>query len=508
MNNHFKIIIPLYNVEKYIKICIRSVKAQTYDNFQCIILDDMSTDDSAAVIRKEIGNDDRFKLIVNTEKAYALKNIYDGINISNPSAEDIILTLDGDDWLASRDVLEKVNNVYNQSGCWLTYGSYAEYPSNRRGKFARQIPLSVINSNSFRNHEWCSSHMRTFKYHLWRQIKKEDLLDSEGKFYSMTWDLAFMFPMLEMAGHRSQYIQDILYVYNVANPLNDHKIDNSYQIKLEREIRNKPSYEKLKTVYCHLKGGLANMMFQIAATTSIAKDNNMVASFPNLYEQLDYLNKEEKYNPKLNHAAEYAEIFGNLNVSHPLGNEPVITFPFHYEKMDLPNSDVIINGFFQSEKYFKKHKKEIFKIPPKIKDKIEQKYSQYLNMNCLSIHVRRGDYLNYPDHHPPLPVEYYEKAMNSLPETDFYLVFGDDIDWCKENFTGDKFIFIENEKDYIELYLMSMCNNHIIANSSFSWWGAWLSDNIEKMVVAPKKWFGNKIKENSDDIIPEGWLKI
>ena len=245
MNNHFKIIIPLYNVEKYIKLCIRSVKAQTYDNFQCIILDDMSTDDSAAVIRREIGNDDRFKLIVNTEKAYALKNIYDGINISNPSAEDIILTLDGDDWLASRDVLEKVNNVYKQSGCWLTYGSYAEYPSNRRGKFARQIPLSVINSNSFRNHEWCSSHMRTFKYHLWRQIKKEDLLDSEGKFYSMTWDLAFMFPMLEMAGHRSQYIQDILYVYNVANPLNDHKIDNSYQIKLEREIRQKEKYHTI-----------------------------------------------------------------------------------------------------------------------------------------------------------------------------------------------------------------------------------------------------------------------
>jgi glycosyltransferase involved in cell wall biosynthesis len=245
MNNHFKIIIPLYNVEKWIKICLRSVKAQSYCNFECIIIDDISNDNSMEIIKKEIKGDNRFKLVVNKHKAYALKNIYDGINLSNPDDEDIIITLDGDDWLANKDVLKTLNEVYYKQNCWITYGSYAEYPSKVRGKFAKKIPQEVISKAAYRSHEWCSSHLRTFKHHLWKQIRKEDLLDSEGNFYKMTWDLAFMFPMLEMSGNRSFYIEDIVYIYNLGNPLNDHKVDNSYQRKLEMEIRNKPKYSKV-----------------------------------------------------------------------------------------------------------------------------------------------------------------------------------------------------------------------------------------------------------------------
>ena len=244
-NNHFKIIIPLYNVEKWIKICLRSIKAQTYKNFHCIIMDDLSTDNSVEIIKKEIEGDDKFLLNINKEKAFALKNIYDAINLSNPSDDDIIITVDGDDWLANKDVLSCLNEFYSKEDCWVTYGSYAEYPDSKRGKFAKQIPQYVIDSDSYRQHEWCSSHLRTFKYHLWGKIKKQDLLDSEGNFYCMAWDLAFMFPMLEMAGVKSHYIKDILYIYNMSNPLNDHKIDNAYQQQLEREIRSKKKYETL-----------------------------------------------------------------------------------------------------------------------------------------------------------------------------------------------------------------------------------------------------------------------
>jgi len=242
---HFKIIIPLYNVQEWIRACIRSVKAQSYGNFECIILDDISTDNSATVIKNEIEGDDRFVFVENTEKAYALKNIYDGINLSSPSPEDVIVTLDGDDWLANQDVLLTLKNIYEKENCLITYGSYAEYPSGTRGKFSKQIPQHVISENSFRSAPWHSSHLRTFKYKLWNKIDKSDLLDSEGKFYRMTWDLAFMLPMLEMAGDRSKYIEDVLYIYNVVNPLNDHKVDNRYQIQLEHEIRNKPAYKKV-----------------------------------------------------------------------------------------------------------------------------------------------------------------------------------------------------------------------------------------------------------------------
>jgi len=245
VNNHFKIIIPLFNVEKWIANCIRSVKAQKYKNFQCIILDDMSTDGSVDVIKREITNDDRFVLITNKNKCFALKNIYEGIKMTNPKPEDIILTLDGDDWLANTNVLSRLNEIYEKQNCWMTYGSYIEYPTYRRGKFAKQIPKSVVEKSSYRSHEWCSSHLRTFKFHLWDKIKQEDLLDSDGNFYRMTWDLAFMFPMLEMSGDRSHYVDEILYVYNLSNPLNDHKVDNSYQIKLEMEIRNKSKYDKV-----------------------------------------------------------------------------------------------------------------------------------------------------------------------------------------------------------------------------------------------------------------------
>lgn len=103
----------------------------------------------------------------------ALKNIYDGINTSEPKNEDVIVTLDGDDWFASKDALKILNREYIKEDCWLTYGSYIEYPTKNRGKFAKKIPQQVIHSGTFRQHEWCSSHLRTFKYHLWRKIKKK-----------------------------------------------------------------------------------------------------------------------------------------------------------------------------------------------------------------------------------------------------------------------------------------------------------------------------------------------
>jgi len=242
---HFKIIIPLYNVEKWIKKCIRSVKLQEYKNFQCILIDDISTDNSKSIIENEIKDDNRFHLIVNNEKGYALKNVFNAINHSNPNDNDIILTLDGDDWLASKNVLDVLVKYYQKDDCLMTYGSYLEYPSGNIGKFSKQIPQIVIENKTYRNHEWCSSHLRTFKYLLWKKIDIKDLLDIDGNFYKMTWDLSFMFPLLEMAGNKAKYVKEILYVYNLENPINDHKVDNGLQVRLEMEIRGKKKYDLL-----------------------------------------------------------------------------------------------------------------------------------------------------------------------------------------------------------------------------------------------------------------------
>jgi len=242
---HFKIIVPSYNNEKWLRACLGSVKLQNYDNYQCIVVDDCSTDKSVETIEQEIGEDSKFMFIKNEERKLALRNIYEAVEHSNPNQEDVIITLDGDDWFATKHTLEILNTKYKESDCWLTYGSYMEYPSKNRGKFSREIPKEIIDSNTFRESEWMSSHMRTFKYKLWKKIKKEDFLEEDGRFCDGAWDMIFMFPMLEMAAHRSKFIKDILYVYNRNNPLNEDKVDHPKLYRSEMKIRNKVKYGKL-----------------------------------------------------------------------------------------------------------------------------------------------------------------------------------------------------------------------------------------------------------------------
>lgn len=268
----------------------------------------------------------------------------------------------------------------------------------------------------------------------------------------------------------------------------------------------------MSMIYCKLKGGLANMLFQIAGTLGISKKYGMSPSFPNLNQNLNYLNQDDFYNSKLKHAEEYKLILGKINQIPPKSHHlKYIHYPFHYVEIPLNDEDCSIEGFFQSEKYFINAKSEIFELfkePLIVQKIINEKYPQY-SVRTTSLHVRRGDYLKLPNYHPTQPISYYEQAMNILKdETDYFLVFSDDIEWCKENIIGDNIIYIDNEIDYIELYLMARCDNNIIANSSFSWWGAWLNKNENKKVVSPNLWFGCDVGENTNDIIPKNWIKI
>lgn len=264
----------------------------------------------------------------------------------------------------------------------------------------------------------------------------------------------------------------------------------------------------------NIKGGLGNMLFQIAAAIAFSQERKTNIKILNLEGHLNYLNNDDVYNPTLKHANDYLSI-NPFNLLKYENNQSAnftryYEYPFEYINT-IPENDSIINGFFQSEKYFKKYRNTIlqyFSPTDKILDYL-QKYD-LSKLSYTSIHVRRGDYLNNPDFHTVQPVDYYFNAMSILNnKTDKYLVFSDDINWCKSNLTDKKCIFIENEKDYIEIYLMSMCKNHIISNSSFGWWGAWLSTNEQKIVVAPHKWFGPNNSQDSDgDIIPENWIKL
>ena len=126
--------------------------------------------------------------------------------------------------------------------------------------------------------------------------------------------------------------------------------------------------------------------------------------------------------------------------------------------------------------------------------------------NTVSLHVRRTDYVNLQNYHPIAAIQYYKDALD-LIEHDKVVVFSDDINWCKKNFKFNNMVFIEGNSNIEDLYLMSMCNNNVIANSSFSWWAAWLNKNEYKKIVAPKVWFGPAAPSDKD-IIPDTWIKI
>jgi len=268
-------------------------------------------------------------------------------------------------------------------------------------------------------------------------------------------------------------------------------------------------------VYYTLRGGLGNMMFGIAATYAKSFEHNIEPLFTNIKTQLGYLDDETHFNPSLSHASEYMDLgfFKSMKSGEPPKTITVHTYPFHFEDKSITEDDFHLDGFFQSEKYFKKYTKEIkelFKPTDEIMGYLSERYSDLLNVKTTSIHVRRGDYLRHPHHHPTQTLDYYRKAIDLTKDTtDKYVIFSDDMEWCKQAFKGNRFIFIENEKDYMELYLMSLCDNNITSNSSFSWWWPWLNNNENKTVVGPKIWFGSAYNGwNTNDVLPEEWIKI
>jgi len=240
----FNVIVPFYNCEKWIGKCIQSLKRQRYKNFSCILVDDISTDSSVEIVKNLIVDDSRFRLVQNEKKKYALNNIVDSISLLECASEDVILLLDGDDWLASSKALEALYGAY-RGNTLMTYGSYVLSLTGQRGPEPSEYSDEVIKTNSFRQDQWRASHLRTFKYKLWKHINLEDLKDENGEYYKMTYDQAIMLPLLEMASERSKFIPEVLHVYNKENPLNVDKIKAQEQYELAQKIRNKKPYTRI-----------------------------------------------------------------------------------------------------------------------------------------------------------------------------------------------------------------------------------------------------------------------
>jgi hypothetical protein len=256
-------------------------------------------------------------------------------------------------------------------------------------------------------------------------------------------------------------------------------------------------------------GRLGNQMFQFAALKGVARnrglefvipprevfgryDQNVKSSDTNVYD-LFFLDKKNKIG--LVEQQVFQERFFHFDES------------FYYNCPD--NTDLY--GYFQSPKYFSAIEDEIkedFKIPESIMQDCDNFFKTTFDSEVISLHIRRGDYLKY-EQHPIQSLDYYQSALSQLPSNLPVIIFSSDVEWCRqqEMFEPDRFFISENNATEFDLGLMTLCSYHIIANSSFSWWGSWLSES--KKTIAPKNWFaGGYSHYDVSDLFLKDWLVL
>jgi len=254
-------------------------------------------------------------------------------------------------------------------------------------------------------------------------------------------------------------------------------------------------------ITCRLQGRTGNMMFEIAHAYAKALEFNRQFVVPiaesshnhlrsNLFRKIDFSIQNTTQDP----------------FAH------TVQAPFTFAELK-PEDDrpTIFAGYYQSEKYFYKYTeniKDLFSPPLDFINKAILDFPFLKSSTVGAINVRRGDYLTMSKSHPVVSIEYINEAYKHLPECDYILVLSDDIPWCKENIKFPNVIFVEKYWDCEGVWLLSLCDHFIISNSTFSWWGAYLSRSEKKVVIAPETWFGPHINEDPKDIYCEGWIKL
>jgi hypothetical protein len=290
-------------------------------------------------------------------------------------------------------------------------------------------------------------------------------------------------------------------------------------------------------IFVKLRGGLGNQLFQYALGRNLAIKNNTnlcldLSVYYNSFERHDYTLRGYELNafnisanlifpPKIPILPSVAaKRFSNILHKTKVKISKRIVEEKHFQfdgKVLLSKDSSYINGYWHSEKYFKEIEQNLRKelvLKEQLIKSVDEFAKRITETESISLHIRRGDYLTNTwaqSTYHSLPLSYYQKAVeiiqgNSAPMHCF--IFSDDPQWVKENIKlHSKITFVTGNKNYEDLHLMSLCKHNIIANSSFSWWGAWLNQNSSKKIIAPKNWFKDD-KIDTEDLIPKSWLSI
>lgn len=274
-----------------------------------------------------------------------------------------------------------------------------------------------------------------------------------------------------------------------------------------------------KKIVVNLIGGLGNQFFQYALGYAICKENGQELLIDNsdfkTYKvrtfELDKFNLELKYAPE--------ELVKQLKKKH-LFNKTLYKdkrFSFTPSMLKIKKS-AYLKGYWQTEKYFKKYEtdiRELFKLKDNSFIKNENLLYEIQSTNSVSVNLRLCEYITNPEiakKHYVCKKDYYKNAINYVNQNldnHKFFVFSDDVNLAKEFLPeNNDYIFCDTANWQEDLYFMQNAKHNIVANSSFSWWAAWLNQNPEKMVLAPNQWFTKEAKINYKDVVPDSWTKI
>ena len=289
------------------------------------------------------------------------------------------------------------------------------------------------------------------------------------------------------------------------------------------------------TVSCFINGGLGNQLFQIFATIAYAMEHRQIF----IFQYYDYSGTRPTYwRNFLNHLS----IITTANPIYEVSNADIDQYPHMREQQEMKytplppptNVHVRLHGYFQSPKYFEEYRDAIFDLIhlDSQKQTIREDYDNYYvgqtaeNIPVISMHFRLGDYKGNPCHNV-LEYDYYEQAVDRMrflynapakmrvlyfcEEVDNDIVY-DKIRRLAQKYPTVEFVKVDDQiEDWKQMLLMSLCNSNIIANSTFSWWGAYMNTSLDQRVIYPKQWFGqglSHIDMEASDTFPQGWYRL
>lgn len=243
---NFKIVVNCGPCQDYIGACLESIRRQTYGTWETYLTIDPAGDSTRDAAHDARCRDSRIHIFENAEPLYAMRNLISGVERSGADPDDVIVVLDGDDWLATPRALEIIAATYRQRDCWATYGSWLSNDPNHSGPPRGLWPAYPHGTTRFRDEKWLGTAVRTWKRWLWDLIDDRSFRDANGEYFRVTEDQAVMFPVLEMCGtERALHIPDVLMIYNRTTPHACGKMRRAETQANSAYLRSLPPYERL-----------------------------------------------------------------------------------------------------------------------------------------------------------------------------------------------------------------------------------------------------------------------